>query len=178
MMLAAFLLSCTRCLGIVVWDAGFTMRGSPLRLIAVAGGAIMAGVFTLSFTTSVSIQAFQAVLEFKKKKTAPRCTVCKGKGLIDCRLCHGRSVIDWTPLYNPPVTSPCLCPTCDGNRVQRCLNCAGRGYTWWYLIGITNVFVNLLSPSLDQLSLPTNDRSTQGLLGFMLHSLFLLWEAN
>lgn len=108
---------------------GFKMRGGPLKLIAIAGGTIMAGIFTLSFATSVSIQAFQAVVEAKKKKTAPPCRVCKGKGLVDCKLCHGNSTIDWTPLYDPVVTKPCLCPTCDGNRVQRCLNCAGRGYT-------------------------------------------------
>ncbi|KAI5071499.1 hypothetical protein GOP47_0013750 [Adiantum capillus-veneris] len=107
---------------------GSTMRGGPVKLIAVVGGAIMGGFFTLSLATSISIQAFQAVVEFKKKKTAPPCAVCKGKGLIDCRLCRGNAVIDWNPLYDPVVTNPCLCPTCDGKRIQRCLNCAGRGY--------------------------------------------------
>ncbi|KAH7438679.1 hypothetical protein KP509_04G026200 [Ceratopteris richardii] len=89
---------------------------------------MMGGIMTLSFATSVSIQAFQAVLEAKKRKTAPPCAVCEGRGLMDCRLCHGNSIIKWMPPTGQATSVPCLCPTCDGKRVQRCLNCAGRGY--------------------------------------------------
>ncbi|KAJ4953912.1 hypothetical protein NE237_030744 [Protea cynaroides] len=62
------------------------------------------------------------------KKVASPCGVCKGTGFYSCKLCTGSSTIEWSPLCDPVVINPCLCPTCEGNRVQRCLNCLGKGY--------------------------------------------------
>jgi len=104
------------------------MRGGPLRLVATAGAAVTAGIFTLSMLSSVSLGAFQTVMENKRKKTGAKCGCCKGRGFVECRLCKGDSTIEWSPLYDPVVTKPCVCPTCDGNKVQKCLNCVGRGY--------------------------------------------------
>ncbi|CAM6095555.1 unnamed protein product [Calypogeia fissa] len=99
-----------------------------LKLIVTVGAVVVGGIFGLSMVSSVAIRGVQMVAEAKKKATAPPCRVCSGKGFIPCQLCQGKSVIYWSPLYDPVVPRPCLCPTCDGNRVQRCLNCIGRGY--------------------------------------------------
>jgi hypothetical protein len=42
------------------------MRGGPLRLVATAGAAVTAGIFTLSMLSSVSLGAFQTVMENKR----------------------------------------------------------------------------------------------------------------
>ncbi|CAA6671878.1 unnamed protein product [Spirodela intermedia] len=62
------------------------------------------------------------------RQSAPPCGVCKGKGFQACKLCRGSSTVEWSPLYDPIAISPCLCPTCDGRKIQRCLNCIGKGY--------------------------------------------------
>ncbi|XP_010250004.1 PREDICTED: uncharacterized protein LOC104592363 [Nelumbo nucifera] len=100
----------------------------PLRMVASAAAIFFGGVFTMSLASSVTIRALQATSEAKRKKVAMPCGVCKGKGFYPCKLCKGKSTIEWSPLYDPVVINPCLCPTCEGNRVQRCLNCLGKGY--------------------------------------------------
>ncbi|KAI3973984.1 hypothetical protein MKX01_030560 [Papaver californicum] len=100
----------------------------PLRKLGTAAGIFFGGVITLSLASSLTIRALQAVSEAKRKKDASPCGICRGKGFYICKLCKGNSTIEWSPLYDPVVINPCLCPTCEGNRVQRCLNCLGKGY--------------------------------------------------
>ncbi|KAL6984870.1 hypothetical protein U1Q18_018250 [Sarracenia purpurea var. burkii] len=100
----------------------------PLRTLASAAAVMLGGMLTLSLASSAAIRTLQAITEAKRKKLALPCGVCKGKGFYSCRLCKGNSTIEWSPLFDPLVINPCLCPTCDGNRVQRCLNCLGKGY--------------------------------------------------
>ncbi|KAK2966277.1 hypothetical protein RJ640_018088 [Escallonia rubra] len=57
-----------------------------------------------------------AVERWKIKRGNP-CGVCKGIGFCPCKLCKRKSTIEWSPLYDPVVINPCLCPTCDGNRL-------------------------------------------------------------
>ncbi|KAH7681739.1 Heat shock protein DnaJ cysteine-rich domain-containing protein [Dioscorea alata] len=99
----------------------------PLRALASAAGFVVGGIFTLSLASSVAIRVLQNAAESKRKFARP-CTMCKGKGFYVCKLCGGNSTIKWSPLYDPIVINPCLCPTCDGNRVQRCLNCLAKCY--------------------------------------------------
>ncbi|PSS36235.1 Chaperone protein like [Actinidia chinensis var. chinensis] len=109
-----------------------TMAGGgvppPVRTLASAAAVILGGMLTLSLASSASIRALKAVTEAKRKKFALPCGVCKGKGFYICKLCKGNSTIEWSPLYDPVFINPCVCPTCEGNRVQRCLNCLGKGY--------------------------------------------------
>ncbi|KAF7037005.1 hypothetical protein CFC21_047489, partial [Triticum aestivum] len=63
-----------------------------------------------------------------QRKFAMQCGACEGKGTYGCRLCRGSATVEWSPLYDPVFVNPCLCPTCDATRVQRCLNCLGKGY--------------------------------------------------
>ncbi|KAJ8643109.1 hypothetical protein MRB53_004857 [Persea americana] len=100
----------------------------PLRIIGAGAAVCLGGIFTLSLVSSVTIRTLQAAAEAKRKKVALPCTVCKGRGYYICKLCKGNSTIEWSPLYDPIVINPCVCPTCEGNRVQRCLNCIGKGY--------------------------------------------------
>ncbi|XP_057494500.1 protein BUNDLE SHEATH DEFECTIVE 2, chloroplastic [Actinidia eriantha] len=99
-----------------------------VRTLASAAAVILGGMLTLSLASSASIRALKAVTEAKRKKFALPCGVCKGKGFYMCKLCKGNSTIEWSPLYDPVFINPCVCPTCEGNRVQRCLNCLGKGY--------------------------------------------------
>lgn len=48
---------------------------------------------------------------------AAPCGSCKGKGFYICKLCKGNATIKWSPLYDPIFINPCLCPTCEGNRL-------------------------------------------------------------
>ncbi|GFQ00708.1 hypothetical protein PHJA_002214700, partial [Phtheirospermum japonicum] len=56
------------------------------------------------------------------------CRACKAVGFYACKLCNGNGTIKWSPLYDPVFINLCVSPTCDGFKVQRCLNCLGYGY--------------------------------------------------
>ncbi|KAG6492816.1 hypothetical protein ZIOFF_047783 [Zingiber officinale] len=88
----------------------------PLRILATAAGYFFGGLFTLSLASSVAMRSLQSFMEAKRKKVAPPCAACQGKGFYGCKLCKGRSTIEWSPLYDPIVINPCLCPTCEGNK--------------------------------------------------------------
>ncbi|KAL6221736.1 hypothetical protein ACLB2K_002787 [Fragaria x ananassa] len=104
------------------------MIPKPLQTVGKAAAVIFAGFLTLNLASTATIGAIRVAVESKRKKTALPCGVCKGKGFYICKLCQGNATIQWSPLYDPVAINPCLCPTCDGNRVQRCLNCLGKGY--------------------------------------------------
>ncbi|KAF9613225.1 hypothetical protein IFM89_006326 [Coptis chinensis] len=99
-----------------------------LRILGTAAAIGLGGFFALSLASSATIQMLQGVSDAKRRKSASVCGVCKGRGFYSCKLCKGESTIKWSPLYDPIAINPCLCPTCEGNRVQRCLNCVGKGY--------------------------------------------------
>ncbi|KAA8545656.1 hypothetical protein F0562_020893 [Nyssa sinensis] len=99
----------------------------PLRNFASTGAKILGGIFALGLASSFTGRFLQSFTDVRRKKFALPCGVCKGKGFYICKLCKGNSTIEWSPMYDPLVINPCLCPTCEGNRVQRCLNCLGKG---------------------------------------------------
>ncbi|GLU14639.1 hypothetical protein SLE2022_311980 [Rubroshorea leprosula] len=103
----------------------------PKSLQALGKGAavILGGFITVNIATSAAVAAFRTVVEEKRKKFALPCGVCKGKGFYICKLCQGNATIKWSPLYDPIHINPCVCPTCEGSRVQHCLNCLGKGYS-------------------------------------------------
>ncbi|XP_057827197.2 uncharacterized protein LOC131038693 isoform X1 [Cryptomeria japonica] len=92
------------------------MDKNPLSLFAKMGAVAVGGLVTLSFTSSLVIGGIRNVTEAKRKKTAPPCSVCNGRGFMQCKLCGGRATIDWSPLYDPVISKLCVCPTCEGNR--------------------------------------------------------------
>ncbi|GMH27328.1 hypothetical protein Nepgr_029171 [Nepenthes gracilis] len=98
------------------------------RAFLVAGVTVVGGMIALSMATSVTLNVIRSATESKRKKSATPCQPCRGKGFYLCRLCKGNTTIEWSPLYDPIAINPCLCPTCDGHGVQRCLNCLGKGY--------------------------------------------------
>ncbi|XP_073277339.1 uncharacterized protein [Primulina huaijiensis] len=95
-----------------------------LRMFATVAAAGLGGSFAIGFLTSSMSE--QATLRRKKKYGKP-CGSCKGVGFYTCKLCKTNGTIKWSPLYDPLVIHPCVCPTCDGFKVQRCLNCLGGG---------------------------------------------------
>ncbi|KAK1392545.1 Plastid transcriptionally active 5 [Heracleum sosnowskyi] len=100
------------------------MSGSLIPVLAKATGVVITGVVTTALVSS----AIKLNYQNHKIKNGKECGVCKGKGFYKCKLCKGKSTIEWSPLYDPIVINPCLCPTCDGNKVQKCLNCLGDCY--------------------------------------------------
>ncbi|XP_015578052.1 protein BUNDLE SHEATH DEFECTIVE 2, chloroplastic [Ricinus communis] len=105
------------------------MIPKPLRTLVSGTAIFLGGLVALNITSSIAIGAFRHASELKLRKNASPCGVCRGKGFYICKLCKGNATIKWSPLYDPIAFNPCLCPTCDGHRVQRCLNCLGKGYS-------------------------------------------------
>ncbi|KAK4431779.1 hypothetical protein Salat_0940000 [Sesamum alatum] len=95
-----------------------------LRVVAAVAATFLSGSFALGFLTS-SIS--ERITLYKKKKHGRPCRSCKAIGHYTCKLCKGNGTIQWSPLYDPVVINPCVCPTCDGFKVQKCLNCLGYG---------------------------------------------------
>ncbi|GAV72852.1 hypothetical protein CFOL_v3_16340 [Cephalotus follicularis] len=104
------------------------MIPKPLRVLGTGAALIVGGVATLRLVSSFALGAIGAIVEKRQKKFALPCGQCKGRGFYMCKLCKGNATIQWSPLSDPLFINPCLCPTCDGHRVQRCLNCLGKGY--------------------------------------------------
>ncbi|CAN8234702.1 unnamed protein product [Cochlearia groenlandica] len=100
----------------------------PIRFLRTSVGVILGGLVITSVVSTAAMGAFQLTVKEEQKLTGTACGACRGKGFYICKLCKGNATIKWSPLYDPVCINPCLCPTCDGNRVQRCLNCIGKGY--------------------------------------------------
>ncbi|KAJ9538961.1 hypothetical protein OSB04_031694 [Centaurea solstitialis] len=128
---------------------------SPLvRTLAKGAAVTLGGIFSITIISSTAISLLhKRILQFrgnylrkerfnlkiwvqgeigssssmKKKNGSSSCDVCREKGFYICKLCNGNGTIEWSPLYDPLFINPCLCPTCDGHRIQRCLNCLGSG---------------------------------------------------
>ncbi|XP_028753832.1 uncharacterized protein LOC114713368 isoform X1 [Neltuma alba] len=93
------------------------MNPRSLLTLAMGTGVILGGIFTLNLASTVTLKTLHLVSERKRKKVALPCMACRGKGFYICKLCKGNSTIEWSPLYDPIAINPCLCPTCEGNRV-------------------------------------------------------------
>ncbi|XP_047943615.1 uncharacterized protein LOC125198348 [Salvia hispanica] len=96
----------------------------PLRMVASVAVSLLGGVFAVGFLSSSVSERYTS---FKKKKYGRPCRSCKAVGYYACKTCKGCGTINWSPLYDPIFINPCVCPTCDGFKVQRCLNCLGYG---------------------------------------------------
>ncbi|CAO2176740.1 unnamed protein product [Urochloa humidicola] len=99
-----------------------------LQSVGRAAAYLGGGFLLLSAASSVAVRSLRALSEANQRKFAMPCGACEGKGTYACRLCRGSATIEWSPMHDPVFVNPCLCPTCDGTRVQRCLNCLGKGY--------------------------------------------------
>ncbi|KAL5222896.1 hypothetical protein ABZP36_027609 [Zizania latifolia] len=108
-------------------DAGGRVR-RQLQAAGRAAAYLGGGFLLLSAASSAAVRSLRSLSDANQRKFAAPCSSCEGKGTYACRLCRGSSTIEWSPLYDPVFVNPCLCPTCDGTRVQRCLNCLGKGY--------------------------------------------------
>ncbi|KAL8479742.1 hypothetical protein ACS0TY_026613 [Phlomoides rotata] len=95
-----------------------------LRVGAKVATALIGGSFAIGFLSS-SIS--ERITIYKKKKYGRPCGSCKAIGHYKCKMCKGNGTISWSPLYDPVFINACVCPTCDGFKVQRCLNCLGHG---------------------------------------------------
>ncbi|KAI3711678.1 hypothetical protein L1987_70218 [Smallanthus sonchifolius] len=121
---------------------GGNVNISPLlRTLAKGAAVTLGGIFSITMISSTTVQLFtlhkknqigssssSSSSSSMNKKNAISCDVCRAKGFYMCKLCMGNATIEWSPLYDPVFINPCLCPTCDGHRIQRCLNCLGSGF--------------------------------------------------
>ncbi|VFR01860.1 unnamed protein product [Cuscuta campestris] len=96
-----------------------------LLLTLIAGASALVGALCTVGAVAGSIHRRNSAL--KREKNGKLCGVCKGSGYYSCKLCKSKGTIQWSPLYDPVVINPCVCPTCEGNKVQKCLNCLGFG---------------------------------------------------
>ncbi|KAJ4824575.1 hypothetical protein Tsubulata_044949 [Turnera subulata] len=103
------------------------MIPKQLQPLFTASAIVMGSLLAINITSTITLGALRFVGERRQRKVALPCAACRGKGFYVCKLCKGNSTIPW-PLYDPVAVDRCLCPTCDGKRVQRCLNCIGKGY--------------------------------------------------
>ncbi|XP_028772969.1 uncharacterized protein LOC114730113 isoform X1 [Neltuma alba] len=94
------------------------MNPRSLQTLVMGTGVILGGILTLNLASTVTLKTLHLVSEKKRKKVALPCMACRGKGFYICKLCKGNSTIEWSPLYDPIAINPCLCPTCEGNRVN------------------------------------------------------------
>ncbi|ESW26964.1 hypothetical protein PHAVU_003G161700 [Phaseolus vulgaris] len=104
------------------------MNLRPLGPLVRMAAVIFGGVATLNLASTVTIKLLRFSSEKKREKVALPCRACRGKGFYICKLCSGNATIAWSPMFDPIAINPCVCPTCEGNRVQHCLNCLGKGY--------------------------------------------------
>ncbi|KAL4654007.1 hypothetical protein ACB092_01G347100 [Castanea dentata] len=93
------------------------MIPKPIRPLATVAAVITGGLITLNLASTATIKAIRFVSEAKRRKVALPCGVCRGKGFYICKLCNGNATIEWSPMYDPVAINPCLCPTCEGNRL-------------------------------------------------------------
>ncbi|KAI3814601.1 hypothetical protein L1987_14241 [Smallanthus sonchifolius] len=134
---------------------GGNVNISPLLRTLAKGVAItLGGIFSITMISSTTVQLFtlhkknqigsSSSSSSMNKKNAISCDVCRAKGFYMCKLCKGNATIEWSPLYDPVFINPCLCPTCEGHRIQRCLNCLGSGFIQQPKVtGCISVIVNM-----------------------------------
>uniref|UniRef100_A0A3Q7FEV1 Uncharacterized protein n=1 Tax=Solanum lycopersicum TaxID=4081 RepID=A0A3Q7FEV1_SOLLC len=95
-----------------------------LRTLATGSIVLLGGAVSISALTT-SVLRHKALIN--KAKFGKLCLYCRGIGFYKCKLCNANGTIKWSPLYDPLFINPCVCPTCEGNKIQRCLNCLGDG---------------------------------------------------
>ncbi|KAJ8551177.1 hypothetical protein K7X08_000547 [Anisodus acutangulus] len=95
-----------------------------VRTLATGSIVLVGGAITISALTTCILRRKALI---NKEKFGKICSYCRGNGFYKCKVCKGNGTIRWSPLYDPVFVNPCVCPTCDGHRVQRCLNCLGDG---------------------------------------------------
>ncbi|KMZ60927.1 hypothetical protein ZOSMA_56G01610 [Zostera marina] len=88
---------------------------SPILKFLGSAASVLVGGF---LATAVIAGAIHTTTEKRMKKISPPCRICKGKGFHPCKLCKGKTTIEWSPLHDPIAINPCICPTCDGNRLK------------------------------------------------------------
>ncbi|MCE3050794.1 hypothetical protein HAX54_048190 [Datura stramonium] len=87
-----------------------------LRTLATGSIVLVGGAIAISALTA-SVFRRQALI--KKEKFGKLCLFCRGKGFYRCKLCKGNGTIRWSPLYDPVFVNPCVCPTCDGHKLEQ-----------------------------------------------------------
>jgi hypothetical protein len=100
----------------ICWKKEFPPRSNPMIHGRIGSSESWRHLLRIQWSCHKFVYFTINVLWKLQKKTAPKCKVCKGRGFTECRLCRGESTIDWSPLFDPVVMKPCVCPTCDGNK--------------------------------------------------------------
>ncbi|RZB56457.1 hypothetical protein D0Y65_045572 [Glycine soja] len=93
------------------------MNLRPLGPLVRMAAVIFGGVATLNLASAATIKVLRFASEKKREKVALPCWVCRGKGFYICKLCNGNATISWSPMFDPIAVNPCVCPTCEGNRL-------------------------------------------------------------
>jgi hypothetical protein len=110
--------------------AHMATRRPPNALRAVftgfAGSILTVGAAIASIGLTTTTVSRALVMRHKKKRNM-KCDACKGGKFITCRTCRGKRGLEWQPVGDASVRRVCLCPTCEGTAMQKCINCLGIG---------------------------------------------------
>ena len=89
-------------------------------------------IATASLVLVGSSAAFNIVgkqlVKTNKKQRGKKCDLCDGLRFISCGTCKGRGALEWQPIRGAEMERVCLCPTCSGTKMSKCLRCVGVGY--------------------------------------------------
>jgi hypothetical protein len=103
---------------------------NPLRSVfnGFAGSIIVVGG-AVATIAAASTAVSSALVRRHRRARNVRCGSCEGGKFVPCRTCRGKRAIEWQPIESPTVDRLCLCPTCQGTGLQKCVNCLGFGFS-------------------------------------------------
>lgn len=67
-------------------------------------------------------------VSMNKKRNGQKCELCVGMRYVECGTCKGYGACEWQPINGALMERVCLCPTCSGTKMQKCIRCIGVGF--------------------------------------------------
>ncbi|XP_021593178.1 uncharacterized protein LOC110600618 [Manihot esculenta] len=102
----------------------------------------LGGLIALNIISSIAIGTFRYATKLKLRKDAVPCGICKQKGFIYANgVKAGSANIKWSPLYDPIAFNPCLCPTCDGNKLAVFYSLLPCNFCFTTDLGIAEIYL-------------------------------------
>jgi len=108
-------------------DVGVSQKAAKQVLLSFFG-TIASATFLLVGSSAAFNVVGKQLVKTNKKRTGRKCTLCDGLRFISCGTCKGRGALEWQPIREAEMERVCLCPTCSGTKMSKCLRCVGIGY--------------------------------------------------
>ena len=108
-------------------DVGVSQKAAKQVLLSFFG-TIASATFLLVGSSAAFNVVGKQLVKTNKKRTGRKCNLCDGLRFISCGTCKGRGALEWQPIREAEMERVCLCPTCSGTKMSKCLRCVGIGY--------------------------------------------------